>query len=262
MPTTLYLPPRHSDDSRLVWKAAYQAGWTTHRLAFGQITDDLPRTDVAFYGEWLFAALLAEKLRLKFMEPAADCLPSLPVAYAKRKITLTTLGAAKHLTETAFIKPANDKAFPAKPYAPGALATHAQAFDDAMPVLISELVDFRSEYRLFISDRAIVTSSLYFKDDALVQRTDGSWPRFPDEETAAHAFATQVLADANVFLPPAVVLDVGYTADRGWCVIECNACWGSGLYGADPAKILPLLRRACVRQEDAAREDPRCFVQR
>jgi len=55
-----------------------------------------------------------------------------------------------------------------------------------------------------------------------------------------------VLANADLSIPPAFVMDVGIIADRGWAVIEANAAWGSGLYGCDPAEVLRVVRRACV----------------
>ena len=47
-------------------------------------------------------------------------------------------------------------------------------------------------------------------------------------------FARSVLEDPTVELPPAVTLDVGRIASRGWAVIETNPAWASGLYGCDP----------------------------
>jgi hypothetical protein len=55
-----------------------------------------------------------------------------------------------------------------------------------------------------------------------------------------------VLADQEVALPVAVVLDVGLIAGKGWAVVEANAAWGSGIYGCDPAAVLPVLRRASI----------------
>lgn len=57
-------------------------------------------------------------------------------------------------------------------------------------------------------------------------------------------------------------LDVCTTADRGWIVLECNPCWGSGIYGCDPHRVLPVIARACVPNENRHLEDPRCFPQR
>jgi hypothetical protein len=40
-------------------------------------------------------------------------------------------------------------------------------------------------------------------------------------------------------------MDVGLIDDRGWAIVEFNPVWCSGLLGADPSKVLPLLERAC-----------------
>jgi hypothetical protein len=40
------------------------------------------------------------------------------------------------------------------------------------------------------------------------------------------------------------VVDVGRVAGRGWAVVEANPAWGSGLYGCDAARVLPVLRGA------------------
>jgi hypothetical protein len=65
----------------------------------------------------------------------------------------------------------------------------------------------------------------------------------------------------TVALPPAVVVDVGRMAGRGWGVVEANPAWASGLCGCDPAGVLPVLRRATVPQ-DAVSEAERCWVRR
>jgi hypothetical protein len=64
-------------------------------------------------------------------------------------------------------------------------------------------------------------------------------------------------ADKDVALPPAVVLDVGLIAGRGWAVVEPNAAWGSGVYGCDPAAVLPVLRRASIPRDGLTDADAR-----
>jgi len=61
---------------------------------------------------------------------------------------------------------------------------------------------------------------------------------------AALGFVESLLADPAVRLPAAVVVDVGHIAGRGWAVVEANAAWGSGIYGCDAVRILPVLARA------------------
>jgi len=247
---TLLLTPRYTDDSIAILTAAQYVGWTTRRL-YGwrvPVEDLVGEQEIVFYGEPLLAAVIADTLPIELIEPTLDWLPSLPQEYRKRDVRLTTLAVARRLANTAFIKPADEKSFAARVYASGADLPQSDTLPDATPTLVADPVDWRVEYRCFVLERKVVTSSPYWRDGALAQAEDGSWPALEDEQAAALAFAQSALADQRVSLPPAMALDVGIIQGRGWAVVEANAAWGSGLYGCDPVAILPVLQRACVRR--------------
>jgi ATP-grasp domain-containing protein len=96
----------------------------------------------------------------------------------------------------------------------------------------------------------LAASSSYIREGELAQDEDGAWPAPPGELAEAEAFLARVLADAAVPLPPAVVVDVGLIAGRGWAIVEANAAWGAGICGCAPDRLLPVLRRA-TRTRDA-----------
>ena len=56
----------------------------------------------------------------------------------------------------------------------------------------------------------------------------------------------RLLADPDVLLPEAVVLDVGLIEQRGWAAVELNPATSSGIYGCDPDRVLSMLEAACV----------------
>ncbi len=260
--TTLLLPPRHTDDSRLIWRAGVAAGWTSMRLPAWTVPSDLPTRDLAFYGEPLLAAHVAEVLRLRLMEPRLDWLTSLPFEYISRKVYATTLEEARKLDHRAFVKPADDKAFRAAVYDSGRSLDASHLYSPSLMVLVSEPVIFRSEYRSFVLDREVQTYSLYAKDGELIEFPDGYDPGSDPDGKEALRFISTVLRDSRVYFPPAVVFDVGRLSTGSWAVIECNPAWGSGIYGCDPARILPVLKRACVPAEEFHRHDPAGFVDR
>jgi hypothetical protein len=74
---------------------------------------------------------------------------------------------------------------------------------------------------------------------------------------SAKLFARTLLADAQVAVPPAFVLDVGNIARRGWAVVEANSAWGAGIYGCDPAQVLRVLRRAVLPSAACPADAPR-----
>lgn len=263
---TLVLSPRYSSDSITLRRAAVAEGWNVFRLQGWRVPDELRERsesdDITLYGEALFAAAIAEALGRVLLEPAPDWLPGLPAPYLLRSVRSTTLGAARGQEAPAFVKPADGKTFPARVYDSGYELPSAEIVPDATAVLVSEPVNWGIEFRLFVLDGWIITFSPYLRRGQLAQAGDGSWSATPGEVEAALEFAARVLGDPAVGLPPAVVLDVGIIAERGWAVVEANAAWASGLYGCDPARVLPVLARACVPADRLSDADRRWVVER
>jgi hypothetical protein len=138
--------------------------------------------------------------------------------------------------------------FPAAVYAAGELAEATAQLAPDLPVLVAEPVVWEVEYRLFVLERAIAALSPYLRGGELARQGD-AWPAEPGEIEDATAFAQAMLADPEVALPAAVVVDVGRIHDRGW------AAWASGLCGADPLSVLDVLRRASVPRDRLSHAD-------
>ncbi len=257
---TLVLPPRATPDSEVIGGAARRAGWEVERLTTWRPPAWLAGRWVVLYGEPLFADIVAEPLGLALLEPSLDWVATLPPAYRGRQIRFTTLGEARTYQERAFVKPAADKCFRAGVYASGAsLPASAAGLPDSTPVLQAEPVQWDVEFRCFVLDRTVVTMSPYLRYGELAQAEDGTWLAAPDEAEAAHRFGMRVVGDPLVRLPPAVVVDIGIIAGRGWAVVEANAAWGSGIYGCQSDRILPVLARASV-PADAITDDDRPWL--
>jgi hypothetical protein len=169
-----------------------------------------------------------------------------------------TLSEARQQVGRAFVKPAYDKSFDARVYEVGAELPTGEAFPDAMPVLVAEPVSWLVEFRCFIIDRSVATFSLYLRNGQL----DESWAASSDETDQATAFLDRLLNDSAVDLAPAFVMDIGKIEGRDWAVVEANPAWASGIYGCDPARVLPVIQHACVKQEDLAEKDHRWVNER
>jgi hypothetical protein len=158
---------------------------------------------------------------------------------------LATLGEARKVSTPSFIKPADEKCFEARVYSSGVELPVPGPLPEDLPVLIQEVVAWSSEFRCFILDRKVVTSSAYWRDGQPAKSDDGSWSSTDAELDNANRFCEAVLQDQSVAIPSAVAMDVGMIRNRGWAVIESNAAFGSGIYGCDPVAVLQVLRRAC-----------------
>lgn len=240
---TLILTPRFTEDAQALWRAAIQLGWDVERLASWRVPNELRSVaEPVLYLEGLFGPTLAHAFGLNLPEPAVDWLPRLPDAYRKRYVSLSTLGSARGLTSPAFVKPPNEKSFPAAVYSGSNLP---DGYDDEMPVLVSEIVTWEKEFRCFVLDRTVRTLSVYLRGGE-IQRPLG-FAATEGELDEVRTFAQAVLADERVQWPRATVLDVGVIKGRGWAVVEQNAAWGSGIYGCDPKEVLEVLRYAATR---------------
>jgi hypothetical protein len=242
---TLILTPRFTEDAQALWRAAVELGWDVERLSGWRVPDELRHVrEPVLYLEGLFGPMLAEQFGQRLIEPPADWLPRLPVEYRKRNVELVPLRSARQLTEPAFIKPPNDKSFPARVYVGAELPREElhEGYDENSPVLVAEIVSWDIEFRCFVLDREPQALSVYLRDGQL-QREHG-FAASDSERREAEEFVRAVLADERVDLPRAVVLDVGVIRGRGWAVVELNAAWGSGIYGCDPARVLEVLRFA------------------
>lgn len=244
---TLVLAPRYTPDSNRLWQAALAEGWNVQRLHSHQAPADLDVQDVVLYGEGLFVRVIADQLGLVLFEPPAAWLPDLPTEYRQRDVRLTTLADARSIRQPAFIKPALDKSFDARVYNSGAELPSNEYFDDAAPTLVSEPVRWEIEYRCFISGRQLRTLAPYVRDGETLNDGD-EWQTSAPEDDEVAAFVSALLGDARVLLPPAVVVDVGKIAGRGWAVIEANPAWASGLYGNDAREVLRVVQKSLVRQ--------------
>lgn len=239
---TLILTPRFTEDAQALWRAAGQLGWGVERLVSWRVPEDLRAVpEPVLYLEALFGPKLAEQFRLRLLEPNVNWLPQLPEEFRKRQVSLMPLRAARRLAKPAFIKPPNDKSFPARLYSGAELP---DGYDEDSPVLVAEVVRWEVEFRCFVLDRQPRAISVYLRSGEF-QRESG-FAASPSELAEAESVARAVCQDSRIDLPRATVLDVGVIAGRGWAVVEQNAAWGSGIYGCDPVAVLEVLRHAAV----------------
>jgi hypothetical protein len=259
---TLVLPPRYTPDSISLWRQGNERGWQVERLQKWRAPESLKEQDIVLYGESLFAAVVADELGIALLEAPFHWLADLPENYRKRKVIFTTFAEARAYHQQAFIKPADDKCFPARVYESGKELPESGVLPDATPVLISEVVHWEVEFRCFVLEGKMETFSPYLRYGELAQDKDGNWTASPEETNEALHFIDSVLADSRVKLPPSVVVDVGVIEGLGWAVIEANPSWGAGIYGCDAAKVLDVIRRGCVKVDNLSASDKQWVIDR
>ena len=235
---TLILTPRFTEDSQALWRAAIQLGWNVERLNSWRVsTRFLSFRDPVLYLEALMAQSIAQKFGIALPEVSPNWLPQIPEEYRRRWIYLTTLAEARKLKEPAFIKPPNDKSFPARVYFGEELP---EDFVRETLVLVAEIIYWEKEFRCFIADGELKTFSIYLRNGKL--QRDTGFQHSDREEKELREFVAKLLSDSRIELPQSACLDVGIIRDRGWAIVEQNAAWGAGIYGCDPVEVLQVLQ--------------------
>ncbi|MFJ7130980.1 ATP-grasp domain-containing protein [Streptomyces sp. NPDC098101] len=211
-----------------------------------------------WYGGPVAGARLAGRLGFALLEPADDWLAELPEEFTGRRIRMGTVADAWAIDRPTFVKPPRDKSFPPDVHTDGSRLS--SALDPAAPVLLSDVVTFASEYRLFLLDGRIATASRYAVFGRLDPRPLGT--DRADRATAAQIaeFADRLTAAVGHTLPSAVVVDVGqlldpYRPGHRWAVVEANMAWFSHSYAADPARVLDVVLRAAGPREHVRPRD-------
>ena len=232
---TICLSPRFNSDSQDIWRAAnFSKEFETHR----SINFEPPENkNCCVFGELTFCDIMADRCGLALLDPHDKFLELIGEEFTKRDIKCCKVrnlyrGPDPFKDGKKFIKPANDKVFQRGVYHK-VQDVPINYVDDSCPIIISEVVDFQCEYRLYCGNGKVITSSSY------IYIGDG------DEEAdnqEAIDFGEQVLANSSCLLPSVVVLDVGKISDRGWAVIEANQLYASGIYQyANVNALLPLI---------------------
>jgi len=256
----LLLAPRINETGLQLLTAARRRGLRAHTARSWQVPEELRGAGPAHvYGGPLFADAVGAELGLAALEAPLDWLTALPRELTHRRIECTTLAEARRLRRPAFLKPPVDKLFPARIYPDGSGLPGPDALDDDTPVLVSEVVAFHREYRLFVLDGAVHAASRYAVHGELDVAPLDQNPRdqnprgqnLRDQDALdqdplgadALAFAADVLSACAGSLPSATVVDIGPTA-AGWAVVEANPAWASGGYACDPDRVLDVVLRA------------------
>lgn len=240
--TTLLMTNQNSVDAQLLWREATRRDWTVVRLRglqVPQLTDD----EIVIYLEALYGEWVAERLNVGLLEPAVDWLPKLPWELRLRDIRISRMDDARMTSGDLFIKPPNDKSFPAAVYRSG--VGLPEEYDGAMPVLVAEPVHWEAEFRCFCLDGEVRAMSPYHRDSVEGRLTD--YHSTASERANVHAMVVELLETTGSATPRAIVIDVGKIAGRGWAVVEANGAWGAGIYGCAPSPVLDVIRQATTK---------------
>jgi hypothetical protein len=237
-----------SPNHYIAWRGFEERGIPTGFFTFADLRDgrvELSPSTMLVGGA---GAVTLALRRLGVAVPTVEDLPE-PLAFLRgRKVWASTLGdvraGAEHLPAPVFVKPLKDpKAFPGQLVGAFRDILPTVHLPDEMPVLISEAVDFVSEWRFFVMNREVVGAGHYGGDPR----------RLPDGSRLDAAIAAW--GDAA---PAGYAIDLGVTADGRTLLVEVNDGYSLGATGLKPMRYSLLLQTRWVelmRSASAATAD-------
>jgi hypothetical protein len=259
---TLLVSTRSIPAVKSLENAARTAGW--HICAFDETSNLKHEVRIVYYGGTDEALNAAERFNLAMIEPPFDLLAKLPMEFRRRAVDYARFGDLARLRAPTFVKPADalNKAFDAGVYSQVGDIRAPHGVDVRLPVLLSEPVEWSAEFRCFILERQIAAWSPYISFGRPCWKPFGKRTLADRAPVGVAAFCQRLFRKSGVQFPPAFVMDVGLIDDRGWAVVEFNPVWCSGLLGADPGKVLPVLERACHDARQVSKADRQWVVDR
>jgi hypothetical protein len=241
---TLILSTFSIPAARALAEAAGTAGWDAY--AFDENPKRTPRDKAVVYGGVDLVLEIASRFKIAFLEPPLDLLAKLPREFMLRSVEFGHFSDLDRLKGPTFVKPADstNKVFDAGVYSNVLDIRAPKGIDPKTPVLLAEPVEWNSEYRCFILEGKIAAWSTYISFGRPAWKPFGKQREVMPIPKVLLAFCERLFSRSMIAFPPAFVMDVGQIEERGWAVVEFNPVWCSGLLGADPRQVLPVLERA------------------
>lgn len=145
--------------------------------------------------------------------------PEVLQGYLGRAVYRATLGEVYASTQRFFVKPLEPKLFTGFLWnGPQGAYVRLAGLPIETDVWISEIVEFLSEYRVFVLDGQILD----------VRRYKGVWSRALNTSSVEEAVATYC---QDPSCPKAFCLDLGVTPKSECCLVEANSAYSFGHYG-------------------------------
>lgn len=233
-PVTLLIPEKTDIEFEEVWAAWTENGGRIRRLGKYWIRDEeLARQPIAIYGNQTFALVLAQIYHVTLLAPDDTLIARLSKEWTKRDIRLKQISDINAADFPVFIKPVIPKIFLAGIFQSlAAFELTTKGLQATEPVLVSGIVaDIEAEARSFIRNGVVLDIALYEGHADLVSGKD---------------FVTDFIQHHQEALPAVVVVDIAYSKEAGWFILEFNACWVAGLNNCSAALVMDCILEATV----------------
>lgn len=233
-PVTLLIPEKTDVEFDQIVLAWQQRGGDLKRLGKYWVKDDtLAGRPIVIYGNQTFALVLAQIYNVQLVFPDDTLIARLEPTWTKRMVRQLMISELRGTDFPAFIKPVIPKLFLAGIFQTQAdFNTVVAGLQDTETILLSDIIpDIQAEARSFVNNGVIADIALY----------EGA-----ADLTSGRQFLSAFIAAHQNELPEVVVIDIAYSEQRGWFVLEFNACWGAGLNNCNAELVMDCITGATI----------------
>lgn len=233
-PTTLLIPEKTDIEFEQVFATWTKNGGRIKRLGKYWIKDEeIARGKIAIYGSQAFAFVLAQIYNVELLSPDDTLIARLEHNWTKRNVEIKKIGQIVEDNFPIFIKPVIPKIFNASVFqtiADFRLATNG--LEKTEEILLASVVDnIQAEARCFVKDGIVKDIAFY----------EGSADLVSGKE-----FVSKFINDNKDKLPHVAVVDIAFSHQTGWFILEFNACWGAGLNGCKAENVIDCIIEATI----------------
>lgn len=236
IPITLLIPEKTDIEYEQVFSTWTNNGGRIKRLGKFWIKDEsLAGQPIAIYGNQAFAFVVAQIYNVELVSPDDTLIARLADSWTKRNIRLKNIGQLSANDFPVFIKPVVPKIFMAGIFHDlHEFIVSIEGLPDTEDILTSTIIhNIQAEARCYVKDGIVKDVALYEGSADLAQ---------------GEKFIADFIAQNKDQLPNVVVIDIAYSEQTGWFVLEFNACWGAGLNNCNAQKVIDCIIGATVNQ--------------
>jgi hypothetical protein len=230
----LLIPEKTDIEFEQVFATWTGNGGQIRRLGKYWIRDEeLSDRRIAIYGNQTFAFVLAQIYGVELLSPDDTLIARLDLKWTRRNIQLKSIGELTKDAFPVFIKPVIPKIFIAGVFETLDVFTDiVQGLSTDEQILVSSIVrPIQAEARAFLMNGEIKDLALY---EGFAELEEG------------RMFLAGFMNSNWDQLPNVVVVDIAYSEQTGWFVLEFNACWGAGLNNCSAEKVIECIVSATI----------------
>lgn len=231
---TLLIPEKADPETEQVFETWTKGGGQIKRLGKYWIKDEeLARQKIAIYGNQAFAFVLAQIYNVELISPDDTLIVRLDYKWTKRFIQLKQIDQLTESDFPVFIKPVIPKMFIAGIFQTlNDFKQTVNGLQDTEEILVSTIVNnITAEARCYVKGETIKDIALY----------EGA-----AELTSGRQFVSDFVDNNKSNLPEVVVIDIAFSEQAGWFILEFNACWGAGLNSCKAENVIDCIIGATV----------------